>query len=65
MKLSYRSCSGDVKAIFRETDKRGSKKRFVEVWTGDALIASIEATEIHDAFYTDGMDPSVLDCRYA
>ncbi|KZV61022.1 alpha/beta-hydrolase [Peniophora sp. CONT] len=59
VQLSYRSCSGDVKAIFRETGTGDSKKRYIEVWTGDALIASIEATEAHDAFYTDDFMGSI------
>ncbi|VDC02763.1 unnamed protein product [Peniophora sp. CBMAI 1063] len=59
VKLSYRSCSGDVKAIFREAGAGESKKRYIEVWTGDALIASIEATEAHDAFYTDDFMGSI------
>ncbi|KAL0956583.1 hypothetical protein HGRIS_002721 [Hohenbuehelia grisea] len=44
------SPSGARRAVLRETDE---KKRFVEIWRGDAIEASLDVTEKHGAFYAD------------
>ncbi|KAI5121465.1 hypothetical protein M0805_003922 [Coniferiporia weirii] len=52
---SYASPSGRLLIVLRETyaeDIHG-KKRFVEVWDGDALRASQEVTKTHGGFYID------------
>lgn len=48
---SITSPSGKYLAVLRETE---GKKRFVEVWRSDRIVAVEEVTEKHDAFYTDG-----------
>lgn len=48
---SVTSPSGKYLAVLRETE---GKKRFVEVWGSDKIIAVEEVTEQHGAFYTDG-----------
>ena len=48
------SPSGKLTAILRETDKAGDKKRFVEVWEGERLEASVNVTKAHGVFYADG-----------
>ncbi|KAI0278386.1 alpha/beta-hydrolase [Russula aff. rugulosa BPL654] len=47
------SPSGKLTAILRETDSAGEKKRFVEVWEGERLEASINVTKAHGVFYAD------------
>lgn len=46
------SPSGKLTAILRETNPV-DKKRFVEIWEGERLEASVEVTKSHGAFYTD------------
>ena len=42
-------------AILREvSDANGAKKRYVEVWSGARLGASLEVTKQHGQFHTDG-----------
>lgn len=44
-------------AVLRETadvGSVGSKKRYVEVWSHDRVVASEEVTSTHGSFYTDG-----------
>lgn len=48
---SITSPSGKYLAVLRETE---GKKRFVEVWRSDRILAVEEVTEKHGAFYTDG-----------
>ena len=50
-------------AILRETNA-SDKKRFVEIWDGDRLEASVDVTKSHGVFYTDGKsrDPSPFMC---
>ena len=50
------SPSGKLTAILRETNS-GDKKRFVEIWEGERLEASVTVTKTHAAFYTDGESP--------
>jgi len=47
------SPSGKLTAILRETNT-GDKKRFVEIWEGERLEASVNVTKTHGPFYTDG-----------
>jgi Acylamino-acid-releasing enzyme, N-terminal domain len=47
------SPSGKLTAILRETNS-GDKKRFVEIWEGERLEASVNVSKTHGAFYTDG-----------
>jgi hypothetical protein len=47
------SPSGKLTAILRETNA-GDKKRFVEIWEGERLEASVNVTKTHGPFYTDG-----------
>jgi hypothetical protein len=47
------SSSGKLTAILRETNS-GDRKRFVEIWEGERLEASVNVSETHSAFYTDG-----------
>lgn len=47
------SPSGKLTTILRETDSAGDKKRFVEVWEGERLEASVNVTKVHGVFYTD------------
>jgi hypothetical protein len=46
------SPSGKLTAILRETSS-AEKKRFVEIWEGERLEVSVEATKSHGAFYTE------------
>jgi acylaminoacyl-peptidase len=48
------SPSGKLTAVLRETNSAGDKKRFVEIWDGERLEASVNVTKAHDVFYTDG-----------
>ena len=48
------SPSGKLTAVLRETNSAGDKKRFVEVWEGERLEASINVTKAHGVFYADG-----------
>jgi hypothetical protein len=48
------SPSGKLTAILRETNSAGDKKRFVEVWEGERLEASVNVTKAHGVFYADG-----------
>src|SRR5260221_3245 len=50
------SPSGKLTAILRETNA-GDKKRFVEIWEGERLEASVTVTKAHGTFYTDGESP--------
>lgn len=50
------SPSGKLTALLRETNS-GDKKRFVEIWEGERLEASVTVTKTHGAFYTDGESP--------
>ncbi|EJD44016.1 alpha/beta-hydrolase [Auricularia subglabra TFB-10046 SS5] len=45
--------TGKLVAYLRESETGGSKKRFVEVWSGSKLVASKEVTKVHGEFYTD------------
>jgi hypothetical protein len=47
------SPSGKLAAILRETNT-GDKKRFVEIWEGERLEASVNVTKTHGPFYSDG-----------
>lgn len=54
---SQLSPTGKLLAVLREsadTTSPGQKKRFVEVWSGEKIVASEEVTSRHEAFYTDG-----------
>lgn len=42
------------RAVLREVKDDGKPRRFVEIWHKSALETSIEVTEKHGAFYTDG-----------
>ncbi|KAH9036678.1 alpha/beta-hydrolase [Lactarius hengduanensis] len=46
------SPSSKLTAILRETNST-DKKRFVEIWEGERLEASVDVTKAHGAFYTD------------
>lgn len=51
------SPSGQYLAVLREVgDSKASdaKKRFVEVWVEDKMLAGRDVTDVHGAFYTDG-----------
>jgi hypothetical protein len=48
------SPSGKLSAILCETNSAGDKKRFVEIWEGERLEASVNVTKAHGVFYTDG-----------
>lgn len=37
------------------SDANGAKKRYVEVWSGAQLEASLEVTKQHGQFHTDGI----------
>jgi hypothetical protein len=50
------SPSGKLTALLRETNS-GEKKRFVEIWEGERLEASVSVTKTHAAFYADGESP--------
>ncbi|SRR6266702_3844729 len=52
------SPSSKLTAILRETNS-ADKKRFVEIWEGERLEASVDVTKAHGVFYTDGksLDP--------
>jgi len=47
------SPSGKLTAILRETNS-GDRKRFVEIWEGERVEASVNVSKTHGAFYTDG-----------
>ncbi|KAF9074357.1 Alpha/Beta hydrolase protein [Rhodocollybia butyracea] len=47
------SASGNLKAVLRETGEDKDKKRFVEVWNSDRLLACKDVTDIHGMFYAD------------
>jgi Acylamino-acid-releasing enzyme, N-terminal domain len=51
---SASSPSGKLTAILRETNSAADKRRFVEIWDGDRLEASVNVTKAHGVFYTDG-----------
>ncbi|KAE9401852.1 alpha/beta-hydrolase [Gymnopus androsaceus JB14] len=44
------SPSGNLKATLRETD---DKKRFVEIWNNDIIVACKDVTDEHGIFYAD------------
>jgi acylaminoacyl-peptidase len=54
VKLSAISPSGRLTAILRQVTKGEKIQRYVEVWAEDVMQASVDTTDIHDAFYTDG-----------
>ncbi|KAJ8590553.1 alpha/beta-hydrolase [Rhizopogon salebrosus TDB-379] len=47
------SPSKSRQAILREVANGSSTKRFVEVWTGTQIEASLDVTKYHDVFLTD------------
>lgn len=48
--------SGKRHAFLKEpSDANGAKKRYVEVWSGTQLEASLEVTKHHGQFHTDGI----------
>ena len=47
------SPSGKLTAILRETNS-ADRKRFVEIWEGERLEASVNVSKTHSAFYSDG-----------
>lgn len=57
------SPSGKLTATLRETNS-GERKRFVEIWDGERLEASVNVTKAHGAFYVDGEFP-VRSCAQA
>ena len=57
------SPSGKLTAILRETNSTGDKKRFVEIWDGERLEASVNVTKAHGVFYTDGEAPFFIPAR--
>lgn len=42
------------RAILREVKDQPKSKRYVEIWYKDGLEASIDVTDEHGSFYTDG-----------
>ena len=49
------SPSGKKRAVLRSTKNgNGSTSRFVEIWTDDLLQTSLEVSDYHHDFYTDG-----------
>ncbi|KAL0568722.1 hypothetical protein V5O48_013264 [Marasmius crinis-equi] len=51
--LSKLSKSGVYRAILKETGSDDKKKRFVEVWSREKILASKEVTDLHGVFYND------------
>ncbi|KAL0565918.1 hypothetical protein V5O48_016100 [Marasmius crinis-equi] len=51
--LSKPSKSGIYRAILKETGSDDKKKRFVEVWSKEKILASKEVTDVHGVFYND------------
>ena len=49
--LSTLSPSGELEAILRET---ADGRRVVEVWRVGQLDVSLDVTDLHDGFYSDG-----------
>ncbi|KAG2751637.1 hypothetical protein P692DRAFT_201863756 [Suillus brevipes Sb2] len=47
------SHSKSRQAILREISNGTSTKRFVEIWAGAQIEASLDVTKYHDAFHTD------------
>ncbi|KAG1756952.1 Alpha/Beta hydrolase protein [Suillus occidentalis] len=47
------SPSKSRQAILREISNGTSTKRFVEIWAGTQIEASLDVTKYHDAFHTD------------
>jgi acylaminoacyl-peptidase len=47
------SPSKSRQAILREISNGTSTKRFVEIWAGAQIEASLDVTKYHDAFHTD------------
>jgi hypothetical protein len=41
-------------AILREVTNDTSTKRFVEIWIGTQIEASLDVTKYHDVFHTEG-----------
>lgn len=56
------SPSGKRRAIFWETKNATSSKRRIEIWHGARLEASLDVTNVHDGFYTDG-EPTSISSR--
>ena len=49
------SPSGTKRAVLRSTKNgNGSTSRFVEIWTDELLQTSLEVSDYHHDFYTDG-----------
>ncbi|KAL0069660.1 hypothetical protein AAF712_003318 [Marasmius tenuissimus] len=51
--LSRPSPSGKLRVNLKEIGSDDKKKRFVEVWSKESIVASKEVTEVHGAFYND------------
>jgi acylaminoacyl-peptidase len=49
--------SGIKRVVLREVGnaKGGEKKKVVEFWRNDVREATLDVSELHDAFYADGM----------
>jgi acylaminoacyl-peptidase len=57
MVASAMSPSGTLLAVLREQADQalsGGKKRYVELWREENLEISLDVTEKHGSFYTDG-----------
>ncbi|KAG2146235.1 Alpha/Beta hydrolase protein [Suillus clintonianus] len=53
------SPSKSRQAILREVANGTSTKRFVEIWAGTQIEASLDVTKYHDAFHTDEFTSSL------
>lgn len=52
------SPSGTKRAVLRSVKNgTGSTSRFVEIWTDDLLQTSLDVSDYHHDFYTDGEPP--------
>ena len=47
----------------KEIGSDDKKKRFVEVWSKEGIVASKEVTDVHGAFYNDGQSFDISDER--
>ncbi|KIJ18051.1 hypothetical protein PAXINDRAFT_153995 [Paxillus involutus ATCC 200175] len=45
-------------ATLREIENANGNKRFVEIWADLQLVASLDVTQVHGQFYTDGNNSS-------
>lgn len=59
------SPSGKHLAVLRETAEAATpdKKRYVEVWASDTLLAVENVTDKHGMFYTDGTRNAACMCK--